>query len=93
MDNKTLIQKLMLDILASDNIDDKRAIRNQVVELFKEAKLVQHTPVVIRLNTSLELKEKIDNYITHDNTSTRDDLKNMYTFVSQLLCNDVKVAV
>jgi len=93
MDNKTLIQKLILDILASDNIEGKRTIRNQVVEVFKEAKLVSHTPVVIRLNTLLELKETIDNYITHDNTSTRDDLKNMYTFVSQLLCEDVKVSV
>ena len=90
MDSKTLIQKLILDILASDNIEDKRTIRNQVVEVFKEAKLVNHTPMVIRLNTLLELKETIDNYITHDNTSTRDNLKNMYTFVSQLLCEDVK---
>jgi len=92
MDNKTLIQKLILDILASDNIDNKRTIRNQVVELFKDSKLVNHTPVAIRLNTTLELKETIDNYITHDNTATREALKNMYSFVSQLLCDDVKVA-
>jgi len=88
MDNKTLIQKLTLEILASDNIDDKRVKRNQVVELFKGAKLVNHTQIAIRLNTSLELKETIDNYITHDNTTSREALKNMYSFVSQLLCKD-----
>jgi len=93
MDNKTLIQKLILDILASDNIDDKRTIGIQVVEVFKESELVNHTPVAIKLNTSLELKETIDSYITHDNASTRDALKNMYTFVSQLLCDDVMVSV
>lgn len=92
MNNKTQIQKLILEILASDNIDHKRTIRNQVVELFKDSKLVNHTPVAIRLNTSLELKEVIDNYITHDNTTTREALKNMYTFVSQLLCDDAKIA-
>ncbi|PHS07182.1 MAG: hypothetical protein COA88_09305 [Kordia sp.] len=92
MDNKNLIQKLILDILASDNIDYKRTTRNQVVELFKDSTLVNHTPVVIRLNTTLELKETIDNYITHDNTASREALKNTYSFVSQLLCDDVKNA-
>lgn len=92
MDNKILIQKLILDILASDNIDAKRTMRNQVVELFKGSKLVNHTPVAIRLNTSLELKEAIDNYITHDNTASRETLKNMYSFVSQLLCDEAKLA-
>ena len=48
MNNKVQIQKLILDILASDNIDSKRTIRNQVVELFKDSKLVSHTPVAIR---------------------------------------------
>jgi len=93
MDNKILIQNLIQEILASDNIDDKRAMRNQVVELFKESRLVNYTPVAIRLNTSLELKETIDNYITHDNTATREALKSMYQFVSELLCDDVKIAM
>ena len=90
MDNKTLIQKLILDILASDSIDDKRTMCNQVIELFKESKFVSHTPVVIRLNTALELKETIHNFITHDNSSSREALKNMFTFVSQLLGEEVK---
>lgn len=92
-DNATSIQKLILEIIASDNIDDKRSKRNQVVELFKESKLVEYTPVAIRLNTALELKEAIDNFIVHDNPSSRDALKNIYSFVSQLLCTNVNVKV
>jgi len=90
MDNKTLIQKLILEILASDSIDNKTILCNQVVELFKESKFVSHTPMVVRLNTSLELKETIHNFITHDNSSSREALKNMFTFVSQLLDEGVK---
>jgi len=93
MNSKALLQKLILDILASDNIESKRTISNQIVEVFKESKLVMNTPVATRLNTSLELKETIDNYITHDNTASRNDLKSMHTFVSNLLCDEVKVAV
>jgi len=90
MSNKTLIQKLILEILASDNIDDKRAKRNQIVALFKKSKLVNYTPVAIRLNTSLKLKETIDNYITHDNTASREALKKMSSLVNQLLCDVVR---
>lgn len=88
MNNKAQIQKLILDVLASNNIDDKRRAGNQVIELFKESKLVDHTPVAIKMNTSLELKEAIDNFITHDNSNTRDALKNSYSFISQLLHDD-----
>jgi len=88
MDNATLIQKLILEIIATNNIDEKRSKRNQVLELFKESKLVEYTPVAIRLNTTLELKETIDNFITHDNYTSREALKNMYAFVSQLLCEE-----
>ncbi|MGB1270142.1 MAG: hypothetical protein ACPG45_10440 [Flavobacteriaceae bacterium] len=92
MNNKAAIQKLILEILASDNIEVKRRKRNEVVELFKTAELVSHTPVAIKMNTALELKEVIDNYITHDNTSTKEVLKNMYSFISQLFPDEVKVA-
>ncbi len=92
MNNKAAIQKLILEILASDNIEVKRVKRNEVVDLFKAAELVCHTPVAIKLNTALELKEVIDNYITHDNTSTKEALKNMYSFISQLFPDDIKVA-
>ena len=92
MGNKTLMQKLILEILSSDTIDKKILLRNQVVILFNDCKFEEHTPVAIRLNTALDLKESIDNYITHDNTSTREVLKNRYTFISQLLCNEVKIA-
>ena len=91
MNDKTTIQKLILEILASSNIDVKRAKRNQAVELFKGSTLVSHTPVAIKLNTALELKEVIDNFITHDNPSTKEALKNMYSFISQLLPDEVKV--
>jgi hypothetical protein len=90
MNHKTAIQKLMLEILASSNIDVKRNKRNQVVELFKNSKLVSHTPIAIKMNTALELKEVIDNFITHDNSLSKVALKNMYSFVSQLFPDDVK---
>lgn len=88
MENKTQIQKLILEILASDNIDDKRTKGNQVVSLFKQAKLVDYIPVATRLNTVVELKEGIDNFITHDNMSSRESLKGLYVFVSQLMCGE-----
>lgn len=91
MNNKTTIQKLILEILASGNIEVKRTKRNEVVGLFKESKLVSHTPVAIKLNTALELREVIDNFITHDNTSSKESLKNMYSFISQLLPDEVKL--
>lgn len=92
MGNKTLMQKLILDILSSDFIDVRIALRNQVVILFRDCKFVAGTPVAIRMNTALDLKESIDNYITHDNASTREALKNSYTIMNQLLCEDVKIA-
>lgn len=92
MNNTALIQRLILEILASDNIDEKRSKGAEVVTLFKTSKLVDFTPVAIRLNTTLELKEAIDNFITHDNSTTREGLKQMFSFISQLLCNDDKAA-
>ena len=88
MNKKVQIQKLLLEVLASKSIDDKRRSGNQAIELFRDAKLIEQTPVALKLNTSLELKEAIDNFITHDNSNTRDALKNSYSFISQLLHDD-----
>lgn len=88
MDNKIIIQQLILEILASDNIDEKRSKGKQAIELFKASKLVDYTPVAIRLNTILELKEAIDSFIVHDNTTSRENLKAMYVFISQLMCDN-----
>ena len=92
MDNTTLIQKLIQEILASNNVDEKREKRNKVVELFKESRLVECTPVVVRLNTTLALKEAIDSFIVHDNPSSREILENTYAIVSELLCDNCKAA-
>ena len=51
MDNKTQIQKLILEVLASNSVDDKRRTGNQVIELFRGSKLVAHTPVALKMNT------------------------------------------
>jgi len=92
MDNTTLIQKLIQEILASNNVDEKREKRNKVVELFKDSQLVECTPVVVRLNTTLALKEAIDSFIVHDNPSSREILENTYTIVSELLCDNCQAA-
>jgi len=92
MDNKILIQKLIQEILASNNVDEKREKRNKVVTLFKESRLVECTPVVVRLNTMLALKEAIDSFIVHDNPSSREILESTYTIVSQLLCDNCQAA-
>ncbi len=88
MNKKVQIQKLLLEVLASKSIDDKRRSGNQAIKLFRDAKLIAQTPVALKLNTSLELKEAIDNFITYDNSNTRDALKNSYSFISQLLHDD-----
>ena len=93
MNHKAQIQKLILEVLASNNVDDKRRAGNQAIELFKGAKLIDQTPVAIKMNTSLELKEAIDNFITHDNSITREALKNSYSFISQLLHDEKAVSV
>ena len=85
MNNAVLIQKLIQEILTSTTVDEKREMRNQVVQLFKESELVEYTPVVIRLNTTLALKEAIDNFMVHDNTSSREALKSTLARANQLL--------
>jgi len=92
MDNTILIQKLIQEILASNNVDEKREKRNKVVELFKSSRLIECTPVVVRLNTTLALKEAIDSFIVHDNPSSREIIENTYTIVSELLCDNCKAA-
>jgi len=92
MKNQVTIQCLIQEILLSNTIDEKRAKRNQVIKLFKEAELVEFTPVVIRLNSTLALQEAIDNFMVHDNTSSREALSNTYAIVSELLVNDFKAA-
>ena len=42
------------------------------------------------MNAALGLREVIDNFITHDSPSTKDALQNMYSFISQLLPDEVK---
>jgi hypothetical protein len=91
MNDKAIIQKLILEILTSNSIEVKRTKQNEVVGLFKDSKLVSHTPVAIKLNAALGLREVIDNFITHDSPSTKDALQNMYSFISQLLPDEVKV--
>ena len=92
MNNQITIQRLIQEILLSNTIDEKRAKRNQVISLFKEAELIESTPVIIRLNTTLALQEAIDNFMVHDNHSSREALTNTYKVVSDLLVNDFKAA-
>ena len=92
MNNRVTIQRLIQEILLSNTIDEKRAKRNQVITLFKEAELIKSTTVIIRLNTTLALQEAIDNFMVHDNCSSREALTNAYKVVSDLLVNDFKAA-
>jgi len=92
MNNRVTIQCLIQEILLSNTIDEKRAKRNQVITLFKEAELISSTPVVIRLNTTLALQEAIDNFMVYDNYSSREALTNTSKIVSDLLVNDFKAA-
>ena len=92
MNNPITIQRLIQEILLSNTIDEKREKRNQVITLFKEAELVESTPVVVRLNTTLALREAIDNFMVYDNYSSREALTNTCEIVSELLVNDFKVA-
>lgn len=53
----------------------------------------ENTPFFKVIMVSGSSKETIYNCITHDNPSIREVLKNMYSFVSQLLpTDDVKIA-
>jgi len=94
MNNKAQIQKLLLEILSSNRIDEKIGKKELVVLLFKETELVAYTPVAIKMNTVLELKDGIDNFIVQDNMVSRERLKALYVFVSQLMVDekDIKVA-
>ncbi len=92
MNNQVKIHCLIQEILLSNTIDEKIAKRNQVIKLFKEAMLVKSTPVVVRLNMTLALQEVIDNFIVHDNYSSRETLTNTYAIVNELLVNDFKAA-
>jgi predicted glycosyltransferase len=92
MNNQDTIHRLIQEILLSNTIDEKRTKKNQVIKLFKEAILVKSTPVVVRLNNTLALQEAIDNFIVHDNYSSRQALTNTYSIVSELLVNDFKAA-
>lgn len=93
MNNKTQIQKLLLEILASDTIDEKVSKKTLLVKLFKETKLVDYTPVAIKMNSVLELKDGIDNFIVQDNMVSRERLKALYVSVSQLMTEDNCVKV
>jgi len=92
MNNQVIIQRLIQEILLSNTIDEKRAKKNQVIAFFKEAELVKFTPVVIKLNTTLALQEAIDNFMVHDNYSSREALTNICAIVSGLLVDDFKAA-
>jgi len=91
MNHKTQIQKLLLEILSSNIIDKKISKRELVVELFKETELVAYTPVAIKMNTVLELKDGVDNFIVQDNMASRERLKSLYVFVSQLMVDEKDV--
>jgi len=95
MNHKSEIQKLILEILASKIIDEKTSKRELAIELFKETELVAYTPVALKINTILELKDGIDSFIVHDSMTSREGLKALYVFVSQLMVDvvdDSKVA-
>jgi len=94
MNHKSQIQKLLLEILSSNVIDEKISKKELVVNLFKETELAAYTPVAIKMNTVLELKDGIDNFIVQDNMVSRERLKTLYVFVSQLMVdnNNAKVA-
>lgn len=89
MNHKSEIQKLILEILSSKVIDEKTSKRELVVQLFKETELVAYTPVALKINTVLELKDGIDSFIVHDSMTSREALKALYVFVSQLMVDAV----
>jgi hypothetical protein len=92
MDAIISIGKIINEILLSNTIDEKRLKRNQVMQLFKEADLVNVMPIVVKLNTALELQEAIDSYIVHDNNTAVDNLNNSFSNLKDLLLNDIKAA-
>ena len=92
MNTPVTLKNLIQEILLSNTIDEKREKRNQVITLFKEAEFVKHTPVVIRLNATLALKEAIDNFMVHDNSSSRESLADTCAIISRLLVNNFKAA-
>jgi len=89
MNHKLEIQKLLLEILASRLIDEKTSKRQLVIQLFKETDLVECTPVAIKMNTILELKDGIDSFVVHDSMASRERLKALYVFVSQLMIDEL----
>jgi len=89
MNHKTEIQKLILEILASQVIDEKTSKRKLVIQLFKETELVAYTPVAIKMNTILELRDGIDSFVVHDSMVSRERLKALYVFVSQLMLDRI----
>ena len=85
---KTQIQQLITEILSANTVDQKRMLGNQTIELFKQADFINNTPVAIKLNTTLELKEAIDNFCINDNLTNREALNNILESVNQLLVDD-----
>lgn len=89
MNLKTQIQKLLQELLLTKTVDEKRYLGNQIIKLFKQAEFVSNTPVAIRLNTSLQLKEILDNFTINDNSTNREALKNVFNLIEPLIANDL----
>ena len=85
---KTQIQHLISEIHIANTIDPKRSLGNQTIELFKQANFINNTPVAIKLNTTLELKEAIDNFCINDNLTKREALNNILESINQLMVDD-----
>jgi len=71
------IEELISYILDSNSIDEKRKLGKQVIELFKNSN--DDIPIAIQLNLSLRLKDIIDNFITQDNSTSRETLKSFFS--------------
>lgn len=93
MNYKAQIQQLLLEILSSNIIDEKISKKQLVVKLFKKTELVAYTPIAIKMNAILELKDGIDNFIVQDNMISRERLKGLYVCVSQLMVDKIDIKV
>ncbi len=83
MTKKEQFKKLMLEILASENNQEKHSKGKELFNLFKDAELDKNTTEMSRINNLKRITDNIKAFIENDNELTRNNLKTLGTFIPE----------
>lgn len=87
MSNKDIFITKCLELLKEKELSKKEAIVLEILNTFSHSEMIFNTPDELKINSLVDMKEILKNYILKNEGITDNDVNQMCFFQSQLIGN------